>query len=116
MPCHSFVTRTPELTLPVPPPPSCCAPQDIDNFEVEHAILDAIRADPETLALIDEVSIGWLAGSVAAQTRPCCRQVTEFQTVMPGSVFGGAHTVQAAAKQAVCPKIPEVATTYVLLL
>lgn len=29
--------------------------QDIDNFEVEHAILDATRNDPEALALVDKV-------------------------------------------------------------
>jgi hypothetical protein len=29
--------------------------QDIDNFGVERAILDAIRKDPQALALIDEV-------------------------------------------------------------
>jgi hypothetical protein len=29
--------------------------QDIDNFGVEHAIIDAIRIDPLALALIDEV-------------------------------------------------------------
>jgi hypothetical protein len=29
--------------------------QDIDNFKVERAIVDAIRKDPQALALIDEV-------------------------------------------------------------
>jgi hypothetical protein len=31
--------------------------QDIDNYGVEHAILDALKADPQALALLDEVRI-----------------------------------------------------------
>jgi hypothetical protein len=34
--------------------------QDIDNFGVEHAILDALVADPQALALVDEVSLNSL--------------------------------------------------------
>lgn len=47
--------------------------QDIDNYEVEHAILDAIRDDPNALALIDEVCIRCSAGMVH-HAHSCCKK------------------------------------------
>lgn len=60
--------------------------QDIDNFVVERAILDAIRKDPQALTLIDEVChhpyklcLALLCAAVQLRLKPVSGQPTPMQ-------------------------------------